>query len=1793
MKTSHLKRKGRSLAKCGMLVLLSIFFTHSTIDAQSTTETQAVKPTIGDGSTENPWHIEKLAHLRWLSEETSAKQRKQSYTLLANIDAAETKTWNGAKGFQPIDWFEGRFMGNGHTISNLYINRPDEPYVGLFSQVSDATLKGLVLESVDISGGEYVGALAGSFGMYTEMTKLKQCSASGKVTGKNYVGGLLGSTLNACVEWCYAKVEVTGEFAIGGFSGRITSWALVQNCFTQGDVYGPNDKVGGFVGLADYNGQIKHCYSTTPSVGFGSDLSRATIIDSYFVGEGVDEGATGLSPEQMADQQQFEGWDFTGVWGMAVLDELAPGQTLPYFNWQLGKHELSIVANQAEVEVTGDGHYGLGDQVTLSAAGAYPFLHWECKGEVLSTEPTYRFTFGHEPMPVKAVFGEAMYSYGGGDGTSGNPFQIDDYTHLLLLSYNMADWEKGCHYELTADIDMTPLTFSKGFLPIGNGVLFFSRKVFKGQVNGNFKTISNLIVNRPDFSKIGLFGKVDASLIRNIGLENATVNGQSQTGALVGEAVNTLVLNCYATGIVTGEDELGGLIGVQKGSNSFLKNSYADVQVNGKNSVGGLIGSNGGEIDNAYAHGEVIGYDCVGGLIGKNYLQQVGMTYASGAVTGTGKAGALVGSNPYGAAIHHSYYLECALNNGIGQPLAEDAFALATSFPGWDFQQTWTFVARNSTSGQQMYPAFLWQTGLERLTIIPNCKEVELIGAGHYKAGTKVELWATGAYAFSHWEQDGVKLSNQNPFIYTLESGGATINAVFEPEIYPLGSGQGTPEAPYQLGELTQLLRLAYDPLLWDKHFVLTQDIDMSTYQFPLGFKPIGSANLHPTINYFSGTLAGNGNAIRNLYINRSEESDIGLFANIHRSQIYNIALLNGDLKGYNNVGMLAGCKYDSKLTNIECSGSVQGRNYVGGVWGKDLTSYPATGSSNDTEQVRVEVSVTGNIYVGGVAGLNQDKIQKAAAFAQVNGVNGVGGLVGTNRGNLENSFVFGKVKGKENIGGCIGNHYYYSAIINCYALVDVTGINTDETGGLVGYMSDPNDIVSSYRKEGVGGVNNTYGTALAAADFAQQAKFIGWDFKDVWVMWTDDNGIRSPRLRYQLPGLIPVSIQVDGGRQQPLAGVQLNIPSVGQFTTDEQGKVQLELHAGDYRATISANGYPAMEKTFAVSATEASFALNLMPVEYTITYQLNGGVNAEGNVASYTIEDKTMSLQPATRAGYVFKGWYNNAEFTGEQVATIPQGSTGDYSLYAKWELISYDITYHLNGGVNADGNAMSYTIEDETLSLQPATRAGYAFRGWFSNAEFTGEQVTTIPQGSTGHYALYAKWELISYGITYQLNGGVNADGNMMNYTIEDETLSLQPATRAGYAFKGWYNNAEFTGEQVTTIPQGSTGDYSLYAKWELISYDITYHLNGGVNADENVMSYTIEDETLSLLPATRAGYVFKGWYCNAEFRYEQVTTIPQGRTGDFSLYAKWELITYSITYQLNGGTNSMGNPLTYTVEDATWTVLPPAARAAYEFMGWYANPDFTSEVITTISQGSTGDMELFAKWEPIAYIIIYQPNGGVNAEGNPIMYTIVDGSISLQPATRDGYAFKGWFGNAEFTGEQVTTIPQGSTGHYSLYAKWELISYGITYHLNGGVNADGSVMNYTIEDEPLSLQPATRDGYVFKGWYNNADFTGEEVTTIPQGSTGDRVLFAKWELSTSVSELEETSKLYPNPASGSVNIEAEANTLVVFYNVSGQLVKQVVALGGAEVISIADLKPGLYIVRLGDEHIRLLVK
>lgn len=124
------------------------------------------------------------------------------------------------------------------------------------------------------------------------------------------------------------------------------------------------------------------------------------------------------------------------------------------------------------------------------------------------------------------------------------------------------------------------------------------------------------------------------------------------------------------------------------------------------------------------------------------------------------------------------------------------------------------------------------------------------------------------------------------------------------------------------------------------------------------------------------------------------------------------------------------------------------------------------------------------------------------------------------------------------------------------------------------------------------------------------------------------------------------------------------------------------------------------------------------------------------------------------------------------------------------------------------------------------PTYKAGYDFGGWYDNDGFSGSPVTGITANSTGAVTLYAKWTPHTYTITYERNGGKISGLYITSYTVETSTFDLPSATRDGYYFRGWYDNAEFASVAVTQIKQGSTGDKTFYAKWEQGTRTATAH-------------------------------------------------------------------------------------------------------------------------------------------------------------------------------------------------------------------------------------------------------------------------------------------------------------------------------------------------------------------------------
>ena len=302
---------------------------------------------------------------------------------------------------------------------------------------------------------------------------------------------------------------------------------------------------------------------------------------------------------------------------------------------------------------------------------------------------------------------------------------------------------------------------------------------------------------------------------------------------------------------------------------------------------------------------------------------------------------------------------------------------------------------------------------------------------------------------------------------------------------------------------------------------------------------------------------------------------------------------------------------------------------------------------------------------------------------------------------------------------------------------------------------------------------------------------------------------------------------------------------------------------------------------------------------------------------------------------------------------AMIPAGVA---SLTAQWTALTYSVTLHANGGTISSGNVTSYNYgEGATLpAADNTTREGYTFAGWYDNEVLTGNPITEISTDETGNRTYWAKWTINQYTITFDTDGG----SEVAPITQDYGSAITAPAapTREGYTFTGW----------DTAIPATMPAhNMTITAQWTVNQYTITYDLDGGT-AEGNPDTYTVETDTFTLKNPTRPGYTFTGWSGTGLTGEDNLTvTIPKGSTGNRSYTAHWSLNTYSITYDLDGGT-AFGNPDSYTVESATITLNQPT-KTGYTFTGW-SGTDLTGEdnLTVTIPAGSIGDRRYTAHWE-----------------------------------------------------------------------------------------------------------------------------------------------------------------------------------------------------------------------------------
>ena len=266
---------------------------------------------------------------------------------------------------------------------------------------------------------------------------------------------------------------------------------------------------------------------------------------------------------------------------------------------------------------------------------------------------------------------------------------------------------------------------------------------------------------------------------------------------------------------------------------------------------------------------------------------------------------------------------------------------------------------------------------------------------------------------------------------------------------------------------------------------------------------------------------------------------------------------------------------------------------------------------------------------------------------------------------------------------------------------------------------------------------------------------------------------------------------------------------------------------------------------------------------------------------------------------------------------------------------IISYTISYVLNGGTNSTSNPTSYNVDSATITLKSPNRTGYTFDGWYSSSSYT-SSVAQIAKGSTGNKVFYAKLTPINYSITYVMNGGTNNSANPESYTIETNTITLQNPTKTGSVFEGWYTDASFR-QRFYSIAKGSQGSVTLYAKWSAIQYSVTYNLNGGKNNSKNPTYFYYSNSAITLYEPSKTGYYFDYW---TDASGNRVTSIPANTASSITLNAHFATrvvrptqslplsVSYSGPLGVAKGTQSAWGYVNYlnTYEDSSniWLVV-----------------------------------------------------------------------------------------------------------------------------------------------------------------------------------------------------------------------------------------------------------------------------
>ena len=502
-----------------------------------------------------------------------------------------------------------------------------------------------------------------------------------------------------------------------------------------------------------------------------------------------------------------------------------------------------------------------------------------------------------------------------------------------------------------------------------------------------------------------------------------------------------------------------------------------------------------------------------------------------------------------------------------------------------------------------------------------------------------------------------------------------------------------------------------------------------------------------------------------------------------------------------------------------------------------------------------------------------------------------------------------------------------------------------------------------------------------------------------------------------------------------------------------------------------------------------------------------DGGDNNKRVVVTYYLDENSNGVSTAilngrfelakipTRPGYTFAGFYDSP--SGGTKIVDENGNcmfeiTTSLSLYARWNVITYQFVYDAGEGSIKNGSANEeYAFGAGLYSFPTAEKDGFDFVGWqLSSGKMCSDGNGSPLDGydafgeaypiSDGKVYFTAVYDVKKFTVICNFNDGTYETQEFkVNYGdgLDPATLPTRDTGKAEIV--GWSTS------QYSDVPFDGTvnGNMMLYAIWKDYKLFSLYEEQSGEPTEFRVYRY---DEAVTLPTPEKFGFDFAGWYTSTLFQGLPTETVNYG-SAKTTFYARWTLAEYEVNFESNGGGDF--NAIYYNMEGEA--ALPTAEKENYTFLGWCKNEDLSDTPITKIPVGSYGDLTLYAKYKGDDRTTVLNAGGGTVNGNASADITVEYGAICKLPVgVYEGYAFNGWYLDESFEtlvaddkGVGVSEWLYGET--ITLYAKYSK-KYYVTVSVNNQAAVSVEVEQFYFEGKAVELSAIVKDGYTFNGWF-----------------------------------------------------------------------------------------------------------